>query len=161
MILRTMTPDSHGSLLLSVPVRREAAGLWPAIPYGILVVVSSHTLWRRHQSGRSLALLDFLPVVLWLVAIAVYAWPRNVRFYENGIRSPRRISPKTRPSKARFISWNQIQRYQWVGDSLCLVEAQSVLNAGGIPVAGEPWAIRPRNRPEVESLLARYAPRSA
>jgi hypothetical protein len=78
------------------------------------------------------------------VAAFVVAIPGIVRFFETGIGFPR-IGGRRR-LRSLFLPWGEVERYYWVSDLLYLSTAKAVHTC----------AIRPRNRSQVDTILARY-----
>lgn len=108
-----------------------------------LVIVGS-----RFASGRSVRWLDAGPALI-PVAIAVgTTLRRTVRIHENGIWLPQ--SEDKVP--ARFLTWSQIDRYQFEGDSLYLAGTESTLKGG--PVQSATLIVPQNAQAQVLSVLA-------
>jgi hypothetical protein len=100
---------------------------------------SSHTL---SESGQ---------LLFWIAYFLFFAIPRPVRLYENGVSFG---PPDSR--RLRFVTWEQLERYQFEGDHLILTGTDSTLKGG--PVVGGVLRIRAADRARVESILAQHLP---
>ena len=74
--------------------------------------------------------------------LCVLLSPRNVEFYEKGIRFP-----------GEFIAWSDIVRYRWDGDMLIIAERSGLLY-GGPTLLGGTERVPRSQRAQVENLLA-------
>jgi len=153
-----MEKSDRGSLLLSAPVRHAQFRVGMAALYMLIVAGYLFEAWRDHEAGKDFG-SHVMFAVMWFGLCLVFLVPKTVKFYEKGIQIPR--NQDNHHSRARFLSWSEVERYYWDGNVLYFVQSDSVLKTGGIPVLGEPWAIQPRSRPEVDAILGRYIPQRA
>lgn len=89
-------------------------------------------------------------LVFWIGYFTLFAFPRPLRFYENGVwytQLPDSI-------RSGFIVWDQLERYRFEGDILILTGTDSTLKGG--PVRGGVFHLRPDARLRVEPILAQH-----
>ena len=153
-----MEKSDRGSLLLSAPVRHAHFRVGMAALYMVIVAGYLFEAWRDYESGKEFG-SHVMFAVLWFALGLVFLLPKTVKFYEKGIQIPR--NQDNHHSRGRFLPWSEVERYHWDGDALYFVQTESVLKTGGISVLGEPWAILPRSRTEVDAILSRYVPQGA
>jgi hypothetical protein len=136
--------EDRGGVLLAVRIHSAA---WTLFLGAILIVwlgVVGTLLVQRHRVDHWLNLLSALPGFALLSGYLLYP---KLKFYEGGVEIP----PTQDYSHARYLHWEQIERFTWEGDSLVLTGTSSLL-AGG-PVQGGTVSIPSAQRLAVEQVL--------
>ena len=90
-------------------------------------------------------------LLYWIGYFAEFALLRPLRFYEKGVwytQSPVSIPP------ARFVPWEQIERYRFEGDLLVLIGTDSTLKGG--PIRGGVFHLRRDARSQLEPILEQH-----
>jgi hypothetical protein len=136
----------RGSLLLSL-WPRVAHWQWGALVAFVATIV--FLAWRLVTAGVGDRATHWGQFLFWMLYVALFAFPRPVRFYENGVWFQQ--IPNT--ARTRFVSWEQIDRYHFEGDVLILTGTDSSLKGG--PVTGGVFHLRPGARERIEPILAR------
>ena len=101
--------------------------------------------WSINREFLSTTLGGALPVA---GAVLIFELQPRVRFFDGGVEIP-----PTPDQKKRFLSWPQVERYSWDGDTLILTGTRSVL-AGG-PAQGGSVRIPRGRREAVEQILSK------
>jgi hypothetical protein len=133
-----------GPLILSF---RSGVSKSAWVLFAVLVVYVGALIFRLID-GRHLRWLDAAPALIPIVASGSTVFRRTVRIYQNGIWVP--ASEDKVP--ARFLTWSQIDRFQFEGDALFLAGTESMLKGG--PVQSATILVPPGVQAQVMSVLA-------
>jgi hypothetical protein len=118
----------RGRVLLAVRVHSLG---WTLFLWAVVIAWVGVLAWGflRGQSLRSL--FQFVSNLLAVVVVIFgYLLHPRIKFYEEGVEIP----PTRDYNRARYLRWDQIERWSWDGDRLILTGTSSVL--GGGPVLG-------------------------
>jgi len=107
-------------------------------------------MWTFVTAGPGHPFSHWGQLLFWIGYFTLFAFPRPLRFYENGVW----YSQVPSSIRAGFVVWDQLDRYRFEGDILILTGTDSTLKGG--PVHGGVFHLRPGARIRVEPILARH-----
>jgi hypothetical protein len=146
---RAYTPPMHaqrGKLLFRVNADQQ---LQRYIWAGVAIILAASFAYQGHREHR----LDWGTVIFFVGCCLSFLLSRKVIFYKNGIYFPQDPTG----TRARFIAWQQIERFHWDGDVLTVVPALSLLGGAGSfsgPNTGGSVRVPTGRRVQVENLLS-------
>ena len=145
-----MASKLRGALLLMVWPRWAYWQVGALFAFAVAVVFE---VWRfGHYFGGGHLLSSIAKLFFWLGYLALFAVPRPLRFYENGVW----YTQLPDITRAGFVTWEGLDRYRFEGDVLILTGTDSTLKGG--PVRGCVIRLRPDARLRVEPILAQHLP---
>jgi len=142
--------QQRGALLLAVWPRWAA---WQVAALIALMATVVFVVWRWAFGGSTHPVSDWGYLLFWICYFLVFALPSPLRFYEKGVwynQSPVSM-------QARFVPWEQIERYRFEGDLLILTGTDSILKGG--PVRGGVFHLRRDARGQLEPILEQHLAR--
>jgi hypothetical protein len=140
--------NRRGALLLKVWPRWAFWQIGALFAFALAVVFWVWRLVLALSGGHPS--LSFGQLFFWIVYFALFALPRPLRLYENGVwytQVPDSI-------RSGFVTWEQLDRYRFEGDILVLTGTNSTLKGG--PVPGCVLRLRADARLRVEPILAQH-----
>ena len=131
--------------------------VWPPLaPWqiGLVVVLAASLVYEAIEVVQhgARAIRGQGSFFMWFAYALIFALPRSIRFYENGISTTQTANS----TRVRFVPWKQLERYSLEGSHLILTGTSSMLRGG--PVEGGAFRLREGDGERVEQVLKRYLP---